>query len=72
MRYKVIPHTLFLVSTKATLLEDRVEKTMRELEDKGYIIDERKSDISYAGKEGYMILCQIDYHETILKEEENG
>lgn len=72
MKIDYIVHTMFLVSTKATLLEERVEKTMRELEEKGYTIDERKSNISYAGDKGYMILCQIDYHETKIKEEENG
>lgn len=58
-------HVKLLVSTKATLLEEKVEKTLEELREDGYDIVCVTSNISYAGDKGYMILCQIDYNEEI-------
>lgn len=62
-------HVKFLTSTKAILLEEKVEKTLRDLEENNYIIDCITSNISYSGDKGYMILCQIDYHEEVIDDE---
>lgn len=63
-------HVKFIVSSKAILLEERVEKELEALRTAGYEIDCVTSNISYAGEKGYMILAQIDYHEEVFDEDE--
>lgn len=67
---RIIPHVKFFVSSKATLLDDKVNNELKELQDAGYEIDCVTSNISYAGEKGYMILAQIDYHEEVFDEDE--
>ena len=67
---KIIPHVKFFVSSKVTLLDEKVNKELKELRDAGYEIDCVTSNISYAGEKGYMVLAQIDYHEEIFDEDE--
>lgn len=67
---RIIPHVKFFVSSKATLLDDKVNNELKELQDAGYEIDCVTSNISYAGEKGYMVLAQIDYHEEIFDEDE--
>lgn len=59
-------HVKFIVSSKVTLLEERVEKELEALRSAGFYIDLVSSNISYAGDKGYMILVQIEYHEDIF------
>lgn len=66
---RLIPHIKLFTSTKATLLEDRIEAEMKKLQDNDYIIDCVTSNISFAGKEGYMILAQLDYHEEVMDDD---
>lgn len=66
---KIIPHVKLFTSTKATLLEDRIEQEMKKLSDDNFIIDCVTSNISFAGKEGYMILAQMDYHEEVMDDD---
>lgn len=61
-------HVKFIVSSKAILLEERVEKELEALRTAGYNITSVTSNISYAGEKGYMILCQIDYWEDVSEE----
>jgi len=63
-------HIKLYTSTKSTLLEDRVQKDIDELEEENYIIDKISSCLSFSGDRGYMILCQIIYHEEVLEEDE--
>lgn len=51
-----------LTSTKATLLEDKVNETLEKLENEGYFIMGIKTNISYSGERGYMILAMIEYY----------
>lgn len=67
---KFIPHVKFFVSSKVTLLDERVNNELKELQDAGYEIDCVTSNISYAGEKGYMVLAQIDYHEEIFDDDE--
>lgn len=64
------PHVKFFVSSKATLLEEKIEKELKELIEAGYEVDCVTSNISYAGEKGYMVFAQIDYHEEIFDEDE--
>lgn len=66
----IIPHVKFFVSSKVTLLDEKVNKELKELRDAGYEIDCVTSNISYAGEKGYMVLAQIDYHEEIFNNDE--
>lgn len=61
----------YLTSTKATLLEDRVNAEIEKLENAGYFVDDVSNNISFAGEKGYMILCTIIYSEIVKKEEED-
>ena len=67
---KIVPHVKFFVSSKATLLDEKVNNELKELQDAGYEVDCVTSNISYAGEKGYMVLAQIDYHEEIFDEDE--
>lgn len=68
-------HTEFLISTKATLLQDRVNEALERLEsvtnDEGeqlYFDIDITPFMSYAGEKGYMIGCMIKYKEYICEE----
>lgn len=63
-------HVKFFTSTKATLLEERVNKEIAKLEEDGYEILSVMSNISFSGKEGYMIICQIEYIEEVMRNDD--
>ena len=60
----------FFISTKATMITDKVNTWLTELED-DIEIDDILPFMSFAGKEGYMIGCMVKYH-LIDKEENDG
>lgn len=61
-------HIKLYTSTKAALLEDKLEKEIQELEENGFVIESITSNISYAGDKGYMILAQIKYCEEVTND----
>lgn len=48
-----------LVSTKAVILEEKVNNAIEELQKEGWYIDMVDSNISYHGDQGYQILATI-------------
>lgn len=54
-----------LVSTKAVILEEKVNKAIEELQKEGWYVDMVDSNISYHGDQGYQILATI----TCVREE---
>lgn len=64
-------HVKFLASTKAVLLEEKVEEAIKELTERGRIVSNVSSNISFAGDKGYMILCQITYYEEVKSHDED-
>lgn len=58
-----------LVSTKGEFLERKINKAIEELEDVKCIIGPITTNISYHGKEGYMLMATIIY--TYLEEDIN-
>ena len=53
------------VSTKGVLLQDYLNKELETLENDGYQIVDVKTNISYAGSEGYQTMGTIIYEEWI-------
>lgn len=48
-----------IVSTKAVILEEKVNNAIEELQKEGWYIDMVDSNISYHGDQGYQILATI-------------
>ena len=63
IRLDEIPKVLFLVSTKASLLTDKVNKAIEDIYNKHGIITEITPLISPVGDtKGYMLVCMIRYY----------
>ena len=56
---------MIFVSTKGILMQDHLNNALEKLEDDGYDITDVRTDISFAGKEGYQIIGTIVYREWI-------
>lgn len=68
--YKETPKILFLVSTKASLLTDKVNKAIEDIYNKHGIITEITPLMSPVGDtKGYMLVCMIRYY---LSEEDTN
>lgn len=56
------------VSNKGTMLEEKVNTELEQLEKDGKIIDNIQTDISYSGTTGYQAMATITYLEDIINE----
>lgn len=60
-----------IVSTKAVILEEKVNNAIEELQKEGWYIDNVNSNISYHGDQGYQILATIIcVREALLNEDD--
>lgn len=56
------------VSNRGTMLEEKVNSELEQLEKDGKIIDNIQTDISYSGTTGYQAMATITYLEDIIDE----
>ena len=56
------------VSNRGTMLEEKVNSELEQLEKDGKIIDNIQTDISYSGTTGYQAIATITYLEDIIDE----
>lgn len=56
------------VSNRGTILEEKVNSELEQLEKDGKIIDNIQTDISYSGATGYQAMATITYLEDIIDE----
>ena len=56
---------MIFVSTKGVLMQDYLNQALEKLENDGYQIVDVRTELSFAGKEGYQIMGTIIYEEWI-------
>ena len=59
-------HVKTIVSSKTDMFDKKMNDAIEELENDSYTIESIYTDISFAGKEGYMLHGTIGYYEEVL------
>ena len=59
-------HVKTIVATRTDRFDDKLNTAIEELENDGFDIGPIDTDISFAGKDGYMLHGTIEYFEEVL------